>query len=256
MEEELSLAPQGEERLTVLPNGMLLKHGTSLQLMSHASELINKDFKSDPTKDWEKYEKKQQRLYYATVEDPTNNDEVVCAIRTVLEEEATDGMSRCIIDYIHTKEGRGGQGLAKALVNFIIKLAQSFCMDTYVVSTEDAAAFWMKFGFVLEMDPKLREQYNVFSDTHLLGLPTNSKGKRDSNAKLGEVSAQMDVEDEEEEEEDEEEEDPEELTDIERAILASTQSAATTNAQQPQVVEEDDDDDDLALALAMSMQQQ
>ena len=185
----------GEERISVdETSGMVMREGSSLRIMSKASELINEEFTSDPTKDWKKYQQRSRQLFYVVMEDPRSNDEAVCALRAVLDlgglpkephrkrrkkaKQWSDGGRRVIIDYVQTKDTRRGCRFAQQLTEHVKNIATTASADMYVLSTEEAASYWLKLGFVLEQDPNLDAEFNIFSDTHLMKLSSNKSGSK------------------------------------------------------------------------------
>eukprot|EP01001_Neometanema_parovale_P008244 NODE_4522_length_1052_cov_113.994618_g4320_i0.p1 GENE.NODE_4522_length_1052_cov_113.994618_g4320_i0~~NODE_4522_length_1052_cov_113.994618_g4320_i0.p1 ORF type:complete len:274 (+),score=68.34 NODE_4522_length_1052_cov_113.994618_g4320_i0:107-928(+) len=258
-----TFAPVGEDRYELLHDlGMTLRHGSSLNLMVKASTLINAEFDSDPTADWIKHESGKRHLYYVVVEDPAANDEVVCALRAMADEAAgaADGVGRIIIEYVHTSKNRRGMGYAERVTRFVINLAAVQKTDCYVLSTENAAGYWMRFGFILEQDQRLNDEFNDFTDTHLLKLPSNKSGSTDTTYipldRPAEEEEEEGEEDEEGEEGEEEEEDDGEAA-LQQAIAASlmeTAPVATSPPPQSQAPTLTAEEEELQRAIQMSME--
>jgi hypothetical protein len=165
MQLSATLPPAGEDALVIL-GAHVIRHGSSLRLISKASEAINDAFDSDPEKEFSKYAEGGCQLYYVVSED--EQEKITCALRCIL------ASTSIIIDYVHTDKGHRGRGLARLTTTFVINLAHAHQMNCFVVSTEDAASYWMGLSFVLEENPRLCKKYNNFSDTYLLRLPSNS----------------------------------------------------------------------------------
>jgi len=112
---------QGHEgSLYLEEKGLLLRHGSSLQLIARGTEVLNKCFKSDPEKDFQKWMNRGgdggMQPYYFLLEDPARDG--INAVKVVLR-AVMDGCTaeapprilplrpRIIIDYLFTpKEDR------------------------------------------------------------------------------------------------------------------------------------------------------
>jgi hypothetical protein len=186
---ELPLA--GEDSLVVIENEALsmdslvvIRHGSSLRLISKASEAINDAFDTNPEKEFSKYAEGGCQLYYVVSED--SEEKITCALRCII------AATSIIIDYVHTDKAHRGRGLARLTTTFVINLAQAHQMNCFVVSTEDAASYWMGLGFVLEDNVRLIKKFNNFSDTYLLRLPSNSvEAWYENSDKVGVVLHQL-----------------------------------------------------------------
>jgi len=75
---------------------------------------------------------------------------------------------RVIIDYVQTKETRRGRRHANRLVDHMKALAEAASADMYVLSTEEAASYWLRLGFILEQD--CRSPSDLFFRTYLIYL--------------------------------------------------------------------------------------
>eukprot|EP01012_Entosiphon_sulcatum_P015818 TRINITY_DN2078_c0_g1_i1.p1 TRINITY_DN2078_c0_g1~~TRINITY_DN2078_c0_g1_i1.p1 ORF type:complete len:243 (-),score=49.50 TRINITY_DN2078_c0_g1_i1:126-821(-) len=197
--------PYGEDRFEVCATGHILRYGSSLAIMSRASRLINAEFHSNPTKDWLKNAEGGRWLVYFTLETPT--DETVCAMRTIVDGVGKDNVGRVIIEYVETAETQRCLGHARTLVDFLKTLATMGEMDLYVLALEDSCPYWLKLGFVLEQDTGLNSEFNGFTDTHLLKLPSNKTGSTETTYVM---QPRPPDDDDDEEDEDEEEEESEE----------------------------------------------
>jgi hypothetical protein len=166
--------------------GLILRHGTSLSLMSLVSEWLNRseEFSSvDPSADWQKWANRRPgfSLYYAALLDPARDgpDSVRACLRAVLDGvpvPVSPHIPRLIIDYVCTAPGARGAGLASLLVGFATRAAQlsSPPANVYVLATEDSCVYWMTSGYVLEASETLGARLNVFNDTHLLRHRSNA----------------------------------------------------------------------------------
>lgn len=237
--------------------GLIMRHGSSLQLMTLVSECLNESDEFgeiDPSADWQKWSERRPdfSLYYAALLDPARDGEegVVCVLRAVMDGIPTPvppHRPRLIIDYITTRVAARGKGLASLLVNFVVEASQIFGASTYVLAIEDSCVYWMGKGFVLEEGANLNARLNIFSDTHLLRLRTDPP---DPGAK---EDLALKVEDEEEEEQDGdedmaedqagEEQDPGEDQDLKTAMELSLASAGPADCV----------DADLQKAMELSM---
>ena len=75
-----------------------------------------------------------------------------------------------------TKEACRGVGHTKAIAVFARDLASKAGADVCLLSTVDAGAYWLQQGFVSEGDSSLNEEFNCFSDTKLMRMPSNQCG--------------------------------------------------------------------------------
>lgn len=166
----------GEDHSYFLNNGFQIECGSSLQLTNKATQLINHTFNSSPNKAWQNCQLMGRSLFYGIIS-AEGDKSPRCAIRAFLDNMLPeDGIGRLCIEYIRTQKKYRGCGLATLLVQFLLNTAISEKLDVCVMSTEEAAPFWMKFGFILEQDNTLNNRYNDFEDTHLLKLPNNVSG--------------------------------------------------------------------------------
>mmetsp|Transcript_7429 Transcript_7429/g.8525 ORF Transcript_7429/g.8525 Transcript_7429/m.8525 type:complete len:262 (-) Transcript_7429:516-1301(-) len=185
-EAEKVLPPLGEDRiLIVASSGLqgLIRHGTSLQVMAKASQLLNDEFDADPEKDWKALTKEAGfSMYYAIFENV--HEEPLCALRAILDLGKKDKVEgrpkRFIIEYMRTKPESRSLGLAKYLTMFSIQVAKSIPANVLVLSLEDAASYWMENEFILENNRRLNKRLNKYTDTYLLKLQGNSIDNGDS----------------------------------------------------------------------------
>jgi len=160
--------------------GLVLRHGTSLALMSLVSEWLNSspEFQDvDPSADWDKWSARRPglSLYYAALLDPRLDGaaSVRAVLRAVLDGVPTPTPPhnpRLIIDYVCTAPESRGLGLASCLVEFATRKARlsSPPANCYVLALEESCVYWMGCGYVLEEGEALNARLNVFNDTHLL----------------------------------------------------------------------------------------
>eukprot|EP00930_Biecheleria_cincta_P057389 TRINITY_DN43332_c0_g1_i1.p1 TRINITY_DN43332_c0_g1~~TRINITY_DN43332_c0_g1_i1.p1 ORF type:complete len:332 (+),score=75.65 TRINITY_DN43332_c0_g1_i1:33-1028(+) len=248
----------GTDMSEFLPDrGLIMRHGSSLQLMALVSECLNESDEFgeiDPSADWQKWSERRPdfSLYYAALVNPAHDGEegVVCVLRAVMDGIPTPvppHRPRLIIDYVTTRVAARGEGLASLLVNFVVEASQIFGASTYVLAIEDSCVYWMSKGFVLEDGANLNARLNIFSDTHLLRLSTDPP---DPGAK---EDLALQVEEEEEEGGDGDDDDDEEMgedeafegedQDLKAAMQLSLASAAPA----------DSIDADLQKAMELSM---
>lgn len=192
--------------------GLILRHGTSLSLMSLVAEWLNRseEFSDvDPSADWQKWTGRRPgfSLYYAALLDPARDgpDSVRACLRAVLDGvpvPAPPHIPRLIIDYVCTAKCARGAGLASLLVDFASRAARlsSPPANVYVLATEDSCVYWMTAGYVLEASATLNARLNVFNDTHLLTRQGNAADPGD------EADLELDGDGQSSEEEGEEEE--------------------------------------------------
>ena len=168
----MNLPPLGEDRLVLVEEyEKILRYGSSMALMVRASNTWDAEFNPDPTKDWTEQTNRKRELLYLTLEDPNANNCVVTALRAILD--IGSDVRRLLIDLMCTKKAYRSMGYGAYVVNFVLRLAAENGLDVYVMSIEEAVSYWMKFGFILEQDPVLNTEYNAYTDTYLLKLPTN-----------------------------------------------------------------------------------
>ena len=250
--------------------GLLLRHGTSLQLMSQVTTVLaeSQEFGDlDPSADWEKWQARRPEfsLYYAALVDPARDgaDAYQCVLRAVLDgfpEPKPPHRQRLVIDYVTTRQAARGRGLASVLIQFVLEASKLFGANSFVLATEDSCPFWLGQGFVLEEGKPLNARINIFNDTHLLRLQSDGP---DAGAEEDLELAQGEGEEEGEEEEEEEEMDEDAAL---QAALASSLVDAPPRATQQQaaseaavgggVVEqpgEEDEDEELKAAIALSL---
>ena len=138
-----ALPAPGEDSCEFLAERQLiLRHGTSLQLMALVGTALNEssEFEAiDPEEDWQKWQARRPdfSLYYAALVDPARDgaDSVLCVLRAVLDgvpEPTPPHRSRMIIDYVTTRPVARGRGLASHLVNFVVDAATAFGANVYV----------------------------------------------------------------------------------------------------------------------------
>eukprot|EP00908_Phaeocystis_cordata_P026099 Transcript_8572.p2 GENE.Transcript_8572~~Transcript_8572.p2 ORF type:complete len:326 (-),score=136.49 Transcript_8572:1203-2120(-) len=174
-----ALPELGCETSEFLPErGMLLRHGTSLQLMSLVTAVLDESQEFgelDPSADWQKWSERRPEfsLYYAALVDPARDgaDAVQCVLRAILDgfpEPKPPHRQRLVIDYVTTRQLARGKGHASVLIKFVRQASQIFGANTYVLATEDSCPFWMEQGFTLEQGKPLNARLNIFNDTHLL----------------------------------------------------------------------------------------
>ena len=264
----------------IADRALILRHGTSLQLMALVSESLNRseEFADiDPQEDWEKWSSRRPgfSLYYAALIDPARDgaDSVVAALRAVLdgvpEPTPPHQPRRLIIDYVTTAPAMRGRGLASLLVSFVLETARCVGANMYVLALEDSCVYWMGQGFVLEEAKNLNARLNIFPDTHLLRRSGDAAdmGSPDDLALAVEEGEEDEAAGEEgaapggpagdgggggEEEDDD---------DVQLALALSLSStpqpaapapaAACARAAQPQAGEGGDDDDDAELRAAI-----
>lgn len=232
--------------------GCCLRYGSSLDLMAKASLLINDEFHSNPNRDSLKNQRKGRSLLFCLVEPIGPDGGLACAARAILEQHASlDGARRIVIDYIHTKLSERGNGHGTRVVAFLKSLASLQSADMFVAATEDSCPYWMSQGFVLEQDPSLVKEYNAFTDTHLLKLPTNRAGSSCSSEQGQAPSARAPVQLEDDESDEafakrlqEEEEDA--------ALIDPNNEDASDDEEEEEEGSDGEQDDDLAAAIAMS----
>ena len=283
---DLVLPSLGEEASEFLPErNLLLRHGTSLSLMSLVGTALNESeefAEIDVSADWEKWSTRRPdfSLYYAALLDPARDgaDAVQCVLRAVLDgvpSPSPPHRPRLIIDYVTTRPVARGRGLASLLVDFVVETSRACGANTYVLAIEESCVYWMGKDFVLEAGRPLNARLNIFPDTHLL----RRVGDPDDAGDEADLDLQVEFEEEggEEGEEGGEEEEEEEVGDgrlvadlvdddmparmrealeLKQALELSAAAAAPPPAP-PAAVEDDDDDDDeeeLAAAIALSLQ--
>eukprot|EP00656_Telonema_subtile_P031934 TRINITY_DN3498_c0_g1_i2.p1 TRINITY_DN3498_c0_g1~~TRINITY_DN3498_c0_g1_i2.p1 ORF type:complete len:201 (-),score=46.97 TRINITY_DN3498_c0_g1_i2:332-934(-) len=83
---------------------------------------------------------------------------------------------RLVIEHVETPEQHRRKGHARLLTEHALHLGAEMQADVYVVALEEAASYWLELGFVLEQDEAINEKYNLYSDTHLMKLPSNKTG--------------------------------------------------------------------------------
>lgn len=278
-----ALPEPGEDSCEFLAERQLiLRHGTSLQLMALVGTALNEssEFEAiDPEEDWQKWQARRPdfSLYYAALVDPARDgaDSVLCVLRAVLDgvpEPTPPHRSRMIIDYVTTRPVARGRGLASHLVNFVVDAATAFGANVYVLATEDSCVYWMGVGFTLESGENLNARLNIFNDTHLLRRSADpvDLGSADDL----ELAAQ-----ESEEEEGDAADEPEQANaahggeedDLEAAIAMSLGGGAAPEAQPARhetaaadggsgadthTVDTGEEDADLRAAIAMSLAEQ
>jgi GNAT superfamily N-acetyltransferase len=108
-------------------------------------------------------------------------EQPLCAVAPASEPQAAaclrvfDGRI-LVVDYIATLPHARGHGLASALLKAVRVLARDWGLDFVLLSTEDAAPFWVDRGLVLEQDTRLAASLNAFSDAFTLRDPLNTAG--------------------------------------------------------------------------------
>eukprot|EP00931_Biecheleriopsis_adriatica_P063532 TRINITY_DN38493_c0_g1_i2.p1 TRINITY_DN38493_c0_g1~~TRINITY_DN38493_c0_g1_i2.p1 ORF type:complete len:310 (+),score=83.10 TRINITY_DN38493_c0_g1_i2:29-931(+) len=267
----------GTDMSEFLPDrGLILRHGTSLQLMALASECLNESDEFgdvDPSADWKTWSERRPdfSLYYAALTDPARDGKegVVCVLRAVMDGIPTPTpphRPRFIIDYITTRVASRGKGLATLLVNFVVEASQIFGANTYVLALEDSCVYWMGKGFVLEQGENLKARLNIFSDTHLLRLSSDPIDQGSDEDLALAIEKDDEMEEEEEENDDAEDQDVDEDKDLQKAmelslanaqeldVDAEMQSAMELSLAAAASSNEKEEDADLQRALAMSME--
>eukprot|EP00568_Trieres_chinensis_P000244 CAMPEP_0183307342 /NCGR_PEP_ID=MMETSP0160_2-20130417/17274_1 /TAXON_ID=2839 ORGANISM="Odontella Sinensis, Strain Grunow 1884" /NCGR_SAMPLE_ID=MMETSP0160_2 /ASSEMBLY_ACC=CAM_ASM_000250 /LENGTH=283 /DNA_ID=CAMNT_0025470907 /DNA_START=33 /DNA_END=884 /DNA_ORIENTATION=+ len=268
------LAPPGEDAIIILQpknincrqnDTVSVVHGSSLSLIARASVVLNREFNdADPERDWEKWRELGARPYFFAALDI--RDEPMCVLRVILDGDwsgrsrSGDGPGcsrRLIIDYLCTAKAHQGRGHASRLLDLAMSFACEYTANTFVLATEDSCPFWVsKRGFVLE-EGAINQRLNVFSDTHLLKLPSN----------CSDIFDDPNVEGEELDSEDERGEIAEDDRAVQQALLQSlTATGGQSNFSQGhqeitqkeddsrQISEIENDDHELAMALAMSLE--
>lgn len=174
--------------------GLMLRHGSSLQLIAKGTSVLNECFESDPEKDFERWKRRGveggngrggdggMHPYYFLLEDPALDGDIAVQVvlRTVMD-GCTAGSAtrvlplgpRIIIDYLFTPVRHRGKGLATLLVKTAINIAQMFSANCYVLAIEKSVPYWIERGFVLEEGAELQARLNIFSDTYLLRLQSD-----------------------------------------------------------------------------------
>ena len=176
---DLVLPSLGEEASEFLAErNLLLRHGTSLSLMSLVGTALNESeefAEIDVSADWEKWSTRRPdfSLYYAALLDPARDgaDAVQCVLRAVLDgvpSPSPPHRPRLIIDYVTTRPVARGRGLASLLVDFVVETSRACGANTYVLAIEESCVYWMGKDFVLEAGRPLNARLNIFPDTHLL----------------------------------------------------------------------------------------
>ena len=285
---DLVLPSLGEEASEFLPErNLLLRHGTSLSLMSLVGTALNESeefAEIDVSADWEKWSTRRPdfSLYYAALLDPARDgaDAVQCVLRAVLDgvpSPSPPHRPRLIIDYVTTRPVARGRGLASLLVDFVVETSRACGANTYVLAIEESCVYWMGKDFVLEAGRPLNARLNIFPDTHLLrrvGDPDDAGDEADLDLQV-EFEEEGGEEGEEGEEGGEEGEEGEErrrrlvadlvdddmparmreALELKQALELSAAAAAPPPPPPPAAVEEDaDDDEELAAAIALSLQ--
>ena len=126
----------GEEASEYLAEkNLLLRHGTSLSLMSLVGTALNESeefAEIDVSADWEKWSTRRPdfSLYYAALLDPARDgaDAVQCVLRAVLDgvpSPSPPHRPRLIIDYVTTRPVARGRGLASLLVDFVVETSRA-----------------------------------------------------------------------------------------------------------------------------------
>ena len=278
----------GEEASEYLAEkNLLLRHGTSLSLMSLVGTALNESeefAEIDVSADWEKWSTRRPdfSLYYAALLDPARDgaDAVQCVLRAVLDgvpSPSPPHRPRLIIDYVTTRPVARGRGLASLLVDFVVETSRACGANTYVLAIEESCVYWMGKDFVLEAGRPLNARLNIFPDTHLLrrvGDPGDAGDEADLDLQV-EFEEEGGEEGEEGEEGGEEEEEVmeddgrlvadlvdddmparmREALELKQALELSAAAAAPPPPPPPAAVEEDEDDDEeLAAAIALSLQ--
>ena len=283
---DLVLPSIGEEASEFLPErNLLLRHGTSLSLMSLVGTALNESeefAEIDVSADWEKWSTRRPdfSLYYAALLDPARDgaDAVQCVLRAVLDgvpSPSPPHRPRLIIDYVTTRPVARGRGLASLLVDFVVETSRACGANTYVLAIEESCVYWMGKNFVLEAGRPLNARLNIFPDTHLL----RRVGDPDDAGDAADLDLQVEFEEEGGEEGEEGEEGGDEEEEVEqdddgrlvadlvdddmparmREALELKQAlelsaAAAAPPPPPAAVEEDDDEEELAAAIALSLQ--
>ena len=260
------LPEAGEESSEWLEkHGMILRHGSSLALMSLVSTALNESDEFgdiEPEEDWKKWSARRPgfQLYYAALVDPARDgaEGVACVLRAVLDPApagaAPARRSRLIVDYVTTRPAARGRGLASAAGNFVTAAASCNEANTYVLALEDSCVYWMSQGFVLEASERLACRLNIFSDTHLLRRSSDVL----DDGEPGDEDLEGDEDDEEEEEDDDEDEELQRVLALSAAapapaVSASDLSRALAAAMGGPPPADDDDDAALKAALARSL---
>ena len=283
---DLVLPSIGEEASEFLPErNLLLRHGTSLSLMSLVGTALNESeefAEIDVSADWEKWSTRRPdfSLYYAALLDPARDgaDAVQCVLRAVLDgvpSPSPPHRPRLIIDYVTTRPVARGRGLASLLVDFVVETSRACGANTYVLAIEESCVYWMGKNFVLEAGRPLNARLNIFPDTHLL----RRVGDPDDAGDAADLDLQVEFEEEGGEEGEEGEEGGDEEEEVEqdddgrlvadlvdddmparmREALELKQAlelsaAAAAPPPPPAAEEEDDDEEELAAAIALSLQ--
>ena len=249
--------------------GLLLRHGTSLQLMSQVSTVLaeSQEFGDlDPSADWEKWQARRPEfsLYYAALVDPARDgaDAFQCVLRAVLDgfpEPKPPHRQRLVIDYVTTRQAARGRGLASVLIRFVLEASKLFGANSFVLATEDSCPFWLGQGFVLEEGKPLNARINIFNDTHLLRLQCDGP---DAGAEEDLELAQQGEGDDDDEEDEDEDDEGDDDTALQAALASSLVDAAPRRTAQQQMEAAsgggneaggEEDDEELKAAIALSM---
>ena len=155
---DLVLPSLGEEASEFLPErNLLLRHGTSLSLMSLVGTALNESeefAEIDVSADWEKWSTRRPdfSLYYAALLDPARDgaDAVQCVLRAVLaacRRRPPPHRPRLIIDYVTTRPVARGRGLASLLVDFVVETsARAAPTPTSSPSRSRASTGWARIS--------------------------------------------------------------------------------------------------------------
>ena len=153
----------GEDRIEHV-DGMFYTHGTSLNLMRVAGQMIqtNDDDLSEinPTRDWKKWQKKQLSIYYIVL---SQKDEPVACMRFVYDSTLV------VIEYLFTLPHMRGRHFGNMLIQFVCDRVTA--LNLFVISTEDAFPYWISRGFDQQ---QVSERLNPYNDTYLLKKATNA----------------------------------------------------------------------------------
>ena len=261
-----ALPALGYDESEFLPDrGLILRHGSSLQLMAQVTAVLrdSEEFGDiDPSADWEKWHARRPEfsLYYAALIDPARDGEeaILCVLRAVLDgfpEPRPPHRQRMVIDYVVTRVEARSQGLAGVIVRFVLESSRLFGANTFVLALEESCPFWMEKGFLLDDGKPLNARLNIFNDTHLLRLQTDS-------ADIGaEEDLELAVEEEGEGEEEGEEAAPsgddgndDDDDALQAALISSMHPRQPPAPAAAPVADGDGDDVELKAALAMSME--
>ena len=191
----MELAEPGEELSLYLPPivvrqvarpELVVRHGSSLQLIAQCTSFLNEEFSdADPSADWDKWQQKGASLYFLSIYDDTSasSGAPAAVLRLVLDGDFGGGAvgddeprRRVVIDYLSTSKRAQGRGHASRLLEVAKQMAQDATANCFVLALEESCPYWMNCGFVLEEAlAETNRRLNLFPDTHLLKLDTNMR---------------------------------------------------------------------------------